>query len=270
MSKEQDSALRIPIEIKTDDLQELHSLIQDITEAESSIRELKPLKGKRGSSGSRSALPSSNDDSFGIFAGFREGEAVPAKTRDKSSKQAFQRESEFEKLREQVRAQQSQTEELRGSLNTMLNGVFGISIAGQGASTSQKIQSGVSGGAKIGSSVMSGGNLLTGLASRLAWPIGAALIAIGFVENIIGELTKPGGIWDRRFKRDYSRESQILSNRSEKAEITAGRRVIRVTSISNLRGTEANVRSNLDYVKSGIRVYDLNGVLSKNVGVGTI
>lgn len=269
MSKESSDALRIPIEIKTEDMQELQGLLQDISEAKSSVRELKPLKGKGGGS-SRSATGGSSSESFGIFAGFREENAVPSKTRDTKSKQAFSRESEFSKLQEQVSRVQSSNAGLEASLNNMMNGVFGISIAGQGASASAKIKSAVSGGVSAGSSLMSGGNLLTGLASRLAWPIASALIAIGFAQQLIGEWTKPGGIMDRRFKRDLSKESTRLSSLQEKAEITAGRRVIRVTTTSGLRGDSSQVRSSYDVIKKGIRIYDLNGQMAKGIGLGTI
>lgn len=269
MSKESSDALRIPIEIKTEDIQELQGLLQEINEAESTVRELKPLRGKSKSGISRSAIGGGNNDSFGIFAANMSQEAVPAKTRDKTSRQAFQRENQFEKLQEQVGNLQNSQIGLDSTLNSLMNGVFGISIGGQGLTTSQKIKSGIGGTAKI-SSVLSGGNLLVGLAAKLALPIGAALIAVGFVENVIKELTRPGGVFDTRFKRDYAKESTRLSSLQEKAEISAGRRVLRVSTTASLRGESSQVRSNYDIIKKGVRIYDLNGQMAKGIGLGTI
>ena len=57
----------------------------------------------------------------------------------------------------------------------------------------------------------------------------------------------------------------------EKEEISQGRRIIRVTTTSGLRGVSDQVRSNLDYYKQGKRVFDLDGtLLSQNTGVGNI
>ena len=57
---------------------------------------------------------------------------------------------------------------------------------------------------------------------------------------------------------------------ADKQEITFGRRVVRVTTIDSQRGTSSQVRSNLDYVKTGVEVFDINGTFNKGMGVGTI
>lgn len=249
------SALRIPIEINTSDLQELQSLIQDITEAESSIRELKPLKGKSKGGASRSAISGGTDDSFGIFAEFGESQAVPSKTRDKTSKQAFQRESEFSKLQEQVMNAQNSQKSLDAKLNSIMSGVFGVNIATGGIQSAGPIFS------SAGKMISGGGpaSLISGLVTKLVAPIGAALLAVGFVETIISELFKPGGMFDVRFKRNFKKESNILTSLEEKMEIRAGRRIIRTTTISGIRGATQQQFSTLDQLKHGIAPYDLNG-----------
>jgi hypothetical protein len=105
----------------------------------------------------------------------------------------------------------------------------------------------------------SAGGMITGLVSKLVWPMSVALMAIGFANTILDQLFRAGGLWDRRFKRDFKRESNILTSLEEKAEIRAGRRVIRVTTIAGLRGITNQQFSNLDMLKQGIAPYDLNG-----------
>lgn len=250
MSKESGDALRIPIEIKTEDLQELQSIIQDITEAQTAVREIKPSRGKRSDSSSRSAISPLSSDAFGIFSNVREGETLPAKTRDKTSRQAFQRESEFAKMREELQDVKNQQQTLNEGLGllTQASG-FGSLLSGSKFSKLKTVGT---------------------LATKAFLPIAAITTITSLVEDLMDKWVAPGGILDRRFRRNVREESLKLTNLSEKAEISAGRRVIRVTTISGLRGDDAQVRSNLDYVKSGVRIYDFNGVLSKNVGVGTI
>ena len=65
-------------------------------------------------------------------------------------------------------------------------------------------------------------------------------------------------------------ESTNLTNLKEKAEFSNGRRVIRVTTIGGQRGTGSQSRSNLDYIKNGVDVYDINGVFNKAIGAGSI
>ncbi len=254
MSKESGDALRIPIEIKTDDLQELNSLIQDITDAQSAVRELTPRRGK-GDSSSRSAVSPSSNDGFGIFSSSREGEVLPSKGRDKSSRQAFQRESEFEKLKERVEIAHAGQKSLDAKLNSIMSGVFGVNIATGGIQSAGPIFSSagkiVSGGGAAG--------MIAGLAAKLVAPIGAALLAVGFIETIISELFKPGGPFDIRFKRNFQKESNILTSLEQKMEIRAGRRIIRTTTISSLRGSTRQQFSTLDMLKHGIAPYDLNG-----------
>ena len=74
----------------------------------------------------------------------------------------------------------------------------------------------------------------------------------------------------RRFRRDSKKESANLSSLQEKAEFTQGERIIRVTTIGGQRGTQSQQRSNLDYIRNGVDVFDIHGVLNKGIGAGTI
>jgi hypothetical protein len=111
---------------------------------------------------------------------------------------------------------------------------------------------------------------IQGIAGKTFLPLAVIGQIMGLVMTIIDGVIKPGGPLDRRFKRDYSKESLRLDSLADKQEITFGRRVVRVTTISSQRGTSSQVRSNLDYVKTGVEVFDINGTFNKGMGVGTI
>jgi hypothetical protein len=271
MSSEGGDVLRIPIEIKTDDLDEIQSLINDLDNAENDINVLRPKKGKSTDTTSRSPFERTDDETGGIFGGQMQ-EAMPNRGRDKTSNQAFTRENEFQKMRDKVDNVEASQATLEGTLSGMMSSLFGIDIISRGvgskASASVAIGSMPKGFAAAGGAmgtakgIMTGGmgGMVTGLVSKLVWPLSIALMAIGFVNSVIDELFKAGGIWDRRFKRDFKRESNIMTSLEEKAEIRAGRRVIRVTTISGLRGITNQQFSNLDLLKHNIAPYDLNGV----------
>ena len=98
-----------------------------------------------------------------------------------------------------------------------------------------------------------------------------ALAAMEVGQAIIDMMVAPGGILDRRFKRDISKEEVKMFVLREKEEISQGRRIIRVTTSSGLRGTSDQVRSNLDYYKQGKRIFDLDGTLiTHQTGVGSV
>ena len=105
MSSNGEDKLKIPIEIKTEDLDEIRELINEITQAENDLRSLKatPRKGKgAGDQSSRSAFTSPEEKEGGIFGGQEGDGALPIQGRDKKSRTPMQRESEFAKLKNQV------------------------------------------------------------------------------------------------------------------------------------------------------------------------
>jgi hypothetical protein len=274
MSSEGGDVLRIPIEIKTDDLDEIQSLINDLDDAENDINVLRPKKGKSTDTTSRSPFERSDDSTGGIFGGQMQ-EAMPNRGRDKTSNQAFTRENEFQKMRDKVDNVEASQATLEGTLSGMMSSLFGVDLITRGAGSGAVPPPSTIGAMPMGMSapitsmgtaqnLISGGagGMITGLVSKLVWPISVALMGIGFVHTVLNELFKAGGLWDRRFKRDFKRESNILTSLEEKAEIRAGRRTIRVTTISGLRGITNQQFSNLDMLKYGTAPYDLNGVAS--------
>ena len=67
---QQDDALRIPIEIKTDDLTEIKDLINDITEAESDLTRIKSGRQSQtfaGQSRAASGMRTTTEGRGGIF-----------------------------------------------------------------------------------------------------------------------------------------------------------------------------------------------------------
>jgi len=249
-----DNSLKIPIEIKTEDLDEIRELINEISKAESDLRSLKatPQKGKgTGDTSSRSAFtrPDNIDERGGIF-GRTNGPATPTTAKDKKSSTPFQRESEFAKLQNQVKEQGGQVDKLQES--------FGDASQAIGLA-----------------STFSGGGIeaLTNvgkLATKAFLPLALITTIVGFVKSTLDTMLAPGGRLDRRFRRDYKKESIDVISLRDKQEISFGRRIVRVTTISSQRGSTSQVRSNLDYVKNGVEVFDINGVLNKGIGAGTI
>ena len=260
MSSEGGDVLRIPIEIKTDDLDEIQSLINDLDSAENDINVLRPKKGKSTDTTSRSPFERDDDQSGGIFGGQMQ-QAVPNNGRDKTSNQAVTQENQFNQMQEKMQQMTSSQQTMEGQLSGMMSGLFGVDMISSGIN---KAALGNQAGAAVGTAkgIMTGGaaGMVTGLVSKLVWPISVALMAMGFVTTILDELFKAGGLWDRRFKRDFKRESNIMTSLEDKAEIRAGRRVVRVTTIAGIRGITNQQFSNLDQLHHGIAPYDLNGV----------
>ena len=71
-----DDIIRIPIEIKTQDIEEIQTLLNEINEAESNLKGLRPRKGKAKDSTSRSPVIREEPFSGGIFRQTAE-EALP-------------------------------------------------------------------------------------------------------------------------------------------------------------------------------------------------
>jgi len=260
MSSEGGDVLRIPIEIKTDDLEEIQSLINDLDTAENDINVLRPKKGKSTDTTSRSPFEREDEQSGGIFGGQMQ-EAMPNKGRDKTSNQAHTRDNAFQQMQEKLNNVESSQATIEQTLGGMMSGLFGVDMVSRGL-TPKMAATGAMGSMGAVKGVMAGGaaGIVTGLVAKLVWPISIALMGIGFVTTVLDELFKAGGLWDRRFKRDFKRESNIMTSLEDKKEIRAGRRVVRVTTIAGLRGITNQQFSNLDMLKYGTAPYDLNGV----------
>jgi len=72
-------------------------------------------------------------------------------------------------------------------------------------------------------------NLLSKVAP-IAGPLAVAFLVQQVTEAILQQLLKPGGLLDRRFKRDFEREFNIFRTREDKGLIRAGLKEIRIST----------------------------------------
>ena len=242
MSSQSGDSLRIPIEIKTEDLDEIRELINDISRAQSDLQNLKavPQKGRgSGDQSSRSAYANPTDTGGnGIFGGSDFGDALPSSGRDKTSKAPVQKENQFAKLEQKVNeVEQNQQDAIKGALGTATQGVGFASIIG-----------------KQGAGGLAG--LIHSSASRAFIPLAVITTIVEIAHSVVETLLKPGGLWDIRFKRNVKEEVASASERSLKAQISQGLKVIRVTSYSGQRAQA--LAGTMDAHKAGLPIYDMN------------
>ena len=295
-----DDAVRVPIEIKTEDLSELQQLIQELTEAEEAARTARasgaalPSKGSAGAqsfagqAGRSGRQAEAREGAGGIFGGGREGmQATPQTFRDRSGRQAMQRENQFSALQNQV--QQMQEEQMEATVG-MMDQLIGMGTAyvpflgGTKAASflqhkvkqqmQKRAQQGA-GGAWGGLTATAGGGFATAAASggkfsgllakvgtiaRAAGPAGAVIAAVvmGIVatKSFFDFMQAPGGFWDIRYRRHIQREMDPFLERREKQEINIGLRVVRVTTAPAVRGTGTQVFSTHEAVRKGIPIYN--------------
>ena len=128
-----DDAVRIPIEIKSEDMAELQQLLQQLTEAEEAARTSRAsgaaLPGK-GSAGAQSFAgqarrsgreAEAREGAGGIFGGGGDMQATPQTFRDRSGRQAMQRENKFSALQDQVKQmQEEQMEQTVGLMDQII------------------------------------------------------------------------------------------------------------------------------------------------------
>ena len=266
-----DDKVRVPIEIDPEDMGELNDLIQRIKEAKSDIRGLEPRSGRgKGDEESRMPYrPSPFEERGGIFGGETGKEE---KFRDKKSAAPVQRGNAFKDMQEELQ----QVQETQGDVvNSLMNLGFmgGIGMGFQGGKM-QQVQKGIKGAKGVLRNPMSLLGLGGGFKGLLMMGGIYGMIAMAIIElasSLIDTAFKPGGMADVRFKRSIKDEVIKVFDLKEKEDITQGRRTIRVTTSSALRGTSNNVRSNLDIIANGQRVFDLDGTLiTQNTGAGSV
>mgnify|MGYP003647542882 FL=1 len=285
---QKDDALHIPIEIKTDDLQEIKDLINDITEAESDLTRIKggtQSQSFAGQSRAASGIKTTTEGRGGIFEStLMEGDTMPMNLRDRSGKQAHTRENSFNALQDQVDQMQ---EEQGEQVASMFDQAFGL--AGGYApfmamnkfsgpfqqkvmpKVKQKMQNmgmgmaSAAAGSGVTAKIAGAGVRSAGMLARVATmaagagPIG--LVVAGVVTAILAGKAfidwahGPGGIWDLRYKRKIAQELDPFFDRKDKQEINAGLRTIRVTSMPAVRG-QSQVHSTQDMIKRGIPIYN--------------
>ena len=240
MSSDSGEALHIPIEIKTEDLEEIRELLNQLDNAQGDIRSITPRRGRgTGDMSSRSAFASPDEIGSGIFGGMT-GEALPSKGRDRTSKSPFQRENEFSKLRDRVDQQEqklSAGQQAQQGLGTLAQASDYARILGSPNPTNiiQKF-----------------GNV----AGKAVVPLAILTTIAGMVQQALDFAFSPGGPFDVRFKRVLKTEMASTMSREEKAQIAQGIKIVRMTSYAGYRGVASSV--NGEGAKSGIPVYDIN------------
>ena len=286
-----DDAVRVPIEIKTEDLSELQQLIQELTEAEEASRTARasgatlPSRGSAGpqtfggQAGRSGRQAEAREGAGGIFGGGREGmQATPQTFRDRSGRQAMKRENRFNALEDQVnQMQEEQMEKTVGMMDQLIGmgtayipfvgGAKFVSFAQQKLMTKMK-QSGITPknmlasliptpapGAKAGM-LMSKIGLIAGKIPVIGTIIGAVIGAIMVSKQLTDWLQSPGGMWDIRYRREIYKEMDPFLSRREKQEINIGLRSVRVTTAPAVRGTGTQVFSTHEAVRKGIPIYN--------------
>jgi len=277
-----DDAVRVPIEIKTEDLDELQQLIQQLTEAEEAARTARasgatlPSKGAAGPqtfggqakrTGREAAA---GEGPGGIFGGGREGmQAMPQTFRDRSGRQAMQRENSFNVLQDQVKDMaEEQTEQtinmmdqLAGLGMSYIPFIGGAKAVGYAkAKLMAKMKQNAGKGANV-PKYMAGGRMaaIGAVASKLG-PIGAiiggVIMGIMAAKQFTDAMQGPGGFWDIRYKRHIQKELDPFIDRRDKQEINIGLRAVRVTTAPAVRGTGTQVFSTHEAVRKGIPIYN--------------
>ena len=249
MSASEDK-LKIPIEIKTDDLDEIRELINEISQAQADLQNIKatPRKGRgTGDTTSKSAFTSPEPRDGGIFGG-NEGDALPTQGRDKKSKTPYQRENEFAKLQNQVQDVQQKQD----AFDSIQQGLGG---ATQGIGFAQLV-AGPNPGTK-------GLGAIANVAGRAFLPLAIVTTVISIVKGILDQALAPGGPLDRRFRRQIDEEIVNATSLEKKQQTNQGFRVVRTQLYPSLRGvgTSSNVRD-----ERPAAIYDI-GLASGMAGV---
>ena len=240
MSSDSGDALHIPIEIKTEDLEEIRELLNQLDNAQGDINSITPRRGRgTGDMSSRSAFARPEEDMGGIFGGMS-GEALPSKGRDRTSKSPFQRENEFSKLKNQVQEQEKR-------ISAGQQAQQGLSTLAQGADYAR-----ILGNPDPINFIQKFGNV----AGRAVVPLAILTTIVGIVQQFLDFAFSPGGPFDVRFKRVLKTEMASTMSREEKAQIAQGIKIVRMTSYAGYRGVASSV--NGEGAKSGIPVYDIN------------
>jgi len=279
MSEEQSDALRIPLEIRTEDIKELQDIISDISKAQSEVRELRPLRGKT-TGISRSPL-ASRSAGLGIYgAAAIQSEATPGqRARDVKSRTPFVRDTEFDKIKDRLDEVESGAESSKQFLgkvaNTLgLGGIYQNTVKGNAGGVAKWVvsEAGVvsRGGGLMGMTSKGMGGILGGiggLAGRAFLPVAIIMSILEIVSTTVSDMFKPGGIFDRRLKIDLRKEIASSISRQEKEDINRGLKVIRTEVHPGNRGQSGSYTS-LSRVVSGQPLFNLNQDLySKSLGI---
>lgn len=292
MSVKDDSAIRVPIEIKTEDIAEIQDLIQKLSEAEGDISRIKSTGITSGASpqtfGGQARRAGgervTTEGRGGIFDKQGGDDALPMSFKDRTGRQAYKRENQFKALQDQVKdMQEDQQQAFGGMLDQVIgmaggyvpffamNKLTGSPLIRNKINKLKQMQAnaanaaGTAAGAGMLGKIKSGGARAAGLVSRVATaattagPIGLIIAGIMAAFMVSTEYLKwlqgPGGFWDIRYRRNIQKEMDPFFDRKYKQEINVGQRVVRVTSSPAVRGQD-QMHSTYGAVKKGIPIYN--------------
>jgi len=126
----------------------------------------------------------------------------------------------------------------------------------------QKLQQGLGiGGQAVGLAALASGGgagaflnkLIANPAIKAAGIVGIAItLAITVFDMVVQELIRPGGLLDRRFKRNFETEYNLMRSREVKGQIRAGLKEIRIsTGPIGVKATGIGVTTTLSAAKAG-------------------
>jgi hypothetical protein len=222
------------IEISTRESEEIQKLIDKIDSADKKFKSIKADRIGREIFESQGApIQDENEGPVGpIFRGEEESEAVSQISRPGKGKQAYQRQDIFKNLQGKVNDLEEKEEKTQNALNQLAPLIV---FGGAGVAASKIIS----------------------LFKPLVPYITAALIAEKFIEQIVEELLKPGGYFDRRFKLLIEKLVNPLLDRQRQADIRQGFAQVRISSFIGARGVRrGQVGTNLGGINRGQYVYD--------------
>lgn len=268
MSSRED-IIEVPIEIRISDLAELNKLIQQLEEAKGKVDTARTSRRTMPSGGSGAPVQRSGESPVGIFRE-SEGDVLPIKPRDVSSRQAHTRERVFDDMNKRLDSLETVSAEA-GSVILQLAANVGINVpflaqGMRGVTIGKNFAKSIPPKSPITPPNMQARGGVVGGLIKLGKAIpfvGGAIFAMEgmyeIIKTMIDAQFAAGGQFDIRFKRNFKKESNILTSLQEKKEIRSGRRVIRVSTRAGLRGASQQQFSNLDLLKHGIAPYDMLG-----------
>lgn len=222
------------IEISAKSSAEIRKLLSDIDEGHKKVNQSKVKFESQGA-----PIQTEHKDPIAILAGEQEDYAFPDNTRDRTSKQAIQRNNQFKELQKKVKKIEDKQESEAAGL-----------VKQTGMSFLQ------------GSSIISIGQQFL---MKMAPFIGPLFIAWGIVDVWLDYLFKDGGPFDRRYKRQITTEVANLTSRQLKGSLRQGYSEVRVTTIPNLRGGRNLSFTNLSVVNKGGIYSETSEMLGKGL-----
>ena len=296
MSARDDNVVRVPIEIKTEDIAEIQDLIQKLSEAEGDITRIKSTgitsgsmpqtrAGQAARTGKDARISSlGGTGRGGIFTDQDDRDTTFMSFKDRTGRQALQRENQFKALKDQVQSMQEDQQQAFGGMLDQVIGMAGGYVpffAMNKITGSQFIQNkvnrlkqmqanaanaaGQAAGAGVGARIAAGGARAAGMLSRVAaaasgaGPVGLIIAGVLAAFMVSTEYLKwlqgPGGFFDIRYRRNIQKDMDPFFDRKYKQEINVGQRVVRVTSSPAVRGSD-QMHSTYGAVKRGIPIYN--------------